>query len=159
MTNFVWCLLQRFCGRVYTAIWNILRRLGRGEPFARVMPLPFGLYLKRAYPQEALATEYVRQHTSIPVPRVLDVVPCYDRFYVLMTKVPGEELGMRAPRVSNLSPRQLQVLQDTLRDRFDQRSSRTSRPARGAWLRWRQHHKPSSKPSWSRGTLHIREGI
>ncbi|OSX61548.1 hypothetical protein POSPLADRAFT_1145115 [Postia placenta MAD-698-R-SB12] len=84
------------------------------------MPLPFGLYLKKTTRQEALATEYVRQHTTIPVPKVLDVVPFHDRFYVLMTKAPGEQLEKRAGHISSLSPRQLQVLQDTLRDWFDQ---------------------------------------
>ncbi|OSX61558.1 hypothetical protein POSPLADRAFT_1057331 [Postia placenta MAD-698-R-SB12] len=37
-----------------------------------------------------------------------------------MTKVPGEQLGKRAGHISNFSPRQFQVLQDTLRDWFDQ---------------------------------------
>ncbi|EED83443.1 predicted protein [Postia placenta Mad-698-R] len=84
------------------------------------MPLPFGLYLKQTTVQEALATEHVRLHTTIPVPRVLDIVPYYNRSLVLMTKVPGEELGKRAGHISDLSPRQLQVLQDTLRGWFDQ---------------------------------------
>ncbi|KAF9804266.1 hypothetical protein IEO21_09451 [Rhodonia placenta] len=84
------------------------------------MPLPFGLYLKRAYPQEVLATQYVREHTTIPVPRIIDVAPFCNRFYVLMTKVPGEQLGKRAGHISNFSPCQFQVLQDTLRDWFDQ---------------------------------------
>ncbi|EED83410.1 predicted protein [Postia placenta Mad-698-R] len=72
------------------------------------MPLPFGLYLKRADPQEA------------PVTQILDVVPFgSSKVYILMTRVPGEELSMRAGHVKNLSPRQLQVLEDTLRDWFE----------------------------------------
>ncbi|OSX61557.1 hypothetical protein POSPLADRAFT_1040111 [Postia placenta MAD-698-R-SB12] len=124
--NFVWSLLQhpslqRLRGRVYTTIWKLSRRLGRGEHAARVMPLPFGLYLKKAYPQEVLATQYVREHTTIPVPRILDVVPFWrDQVYILMTRVPGEELGKSAGHIRNLSPRQLQVLEDTLRDWFGQ---------------------------------------
>ncbi|EED85324.1 predicted protein [Postia placenta Mad-698-R] len=75
----------------------------------------------RAYPQEALATEYVRQHTSIPVPRVLDVVPFWcDEVYILMTKLPGEQLGLRAGDIKDLSPRRLQILEDALRGWFEQ---------------------------------------
>ncbi|OSX61560.1 hypothetical protein POSPLADRAFT_1040112 [Postia placenta MAD-698-R-SB12] len=115
-------VLHRLRERLYSAVWEFMRRRGHVDPvFSRVLQLPFGLYLKMTDLQEALATQYVHQHTTIPVPRVLDVVHRKgNKVYMLMTKIPGVELGMRAGSIDSLSPDQLQVLEDTLRDWFEQ---------------------------------------
>ncbi|KAJ7447285.1 hypothetical protein B0H11DRAFT_2290174 [Mycena galericulata] len=58
-------------GRVYR---TLLRFLADEIPFSNAYRLP-GCYVKICHsPDEALATEYVRIHTSIPAPKVLDVV-------------------------------------------------------------------------------------
>ncbi|OSX61564.1 hypothetical protein POSPLADRAFT_1144626 [Postia placenta MAD-698-R-SB12] len=117
-------VLQRLRERIYAAIWDFLRRRSQDHPIMRPrsVALPFGLYLKKADLQEALATQYVHQHTTIPVPRVLDVVPCASgsKVFMLMTRVPGEQMSRRAGDIKDISPRQLQVLEDTLRGWFEQ---------------------------------------
>ncbi|KAJ6583293.1 hypothetical protein B0H10DRAFT_2097444 [Mycena sp. CBHHK59/15] len=58
-------------GRVYR---TLLRFLAHHIPSSNAYRLP-GCYAKLCHsPDEALATEHVRIHTSIPVPKVLDVV-------------------------------------------------------------------------------------
>ncbi|KAJ7931018.1 hypothetical protein B0H13DRAFT_2651691 [Mycena leptocephala] len=59
-------------GRVYR---TFLRFLAHHIPSSNAYRLP-GCYVKLCHsPDEALATEYVHIHTSVPVPKVLDIVP------------------------------------------------------------------------------------
>lgn len=105
-----WTLLP---SQVRIGAYELLRRLGErlyGKPneFATVQRLPFGMYLKyhgeiNTYLNEFNAQQVVRQCTSIPVPRSLDVVSKPidedDEFssltgaYLLSTRVPGVPLS------------------------------------------------------------------
>ncbi|KAJ7052774.1 hypothetical protein C8F01DRAFT_1090419 [Mycena amicta] len=93
----LWLYLPaRWRGRVYR---TALRVLAEQIPFSKAYRLP-GCYLKLCpSADEALATEYVRTHTSIPVPQILDVVhlpeglaPPSMSWVVLMTVLPGTPL-------------------------------------------------------------------
>lgn len=59
--------------------------------------LPFNLYCKYRFVSESevLATAFVAEHSTIPVPRILDVVDGVtdDGLFVLMTQVPGVQVG------------------------------------------------------------------
>ncbi|KZT07918.1 kinase-like protein [Laetiporus sulphureus 93-53] len=116
-------LPKRFRGIVYAAMFRMNKRIIYGDWIenVRVARIPFGVYLKRGYLQEALATKYVATHTTIPVPIILDIAPAEEgKVWMLMTELPGKQLGQRIGNLRNLSPHQLQVVEDTLRDWFDQ---------------------------------------
>ncbi|PAV17814.1 kinase [Pyrrhoderma noxium] len=80
----------------------------------------------RARPEEALATEFVRRHTTIPVPKVLDVI--YDTFigeafhgksFIMITKeIPGRPLYGVSPkfRIHTATPEQKETFKNTLFD-------------------------------------------
>lgn len=58
----------------------------------RVQRLPFGLYAKyggRIKEEEVIATMFVAANTSIPVPRILDVLDDRGNLFVIMTRLPG----------------------------------------------------------------------
>ncbi|KAK6951382.1 hypothetical protein Daesc_007917 [Daldinia eschscholtzii] len=80
---------------------------GRADDYPIVQRLPFGLYLKcnsdvDSSRNEFSAIEIVRRHTSIPVPKALDIVveqadtteaSSWPRSYLLTTEVPGFPLS------------------------------------------------------------------
>ncbi|PPQ77914.1 hypothetical protein CVT26_005169 [Gymnopilus dilepis] len=77
--------LLRFVG---AKIWPNQRPIG-GHGKQR---LPFNLYCKygsRISLPEVLATSFVYENTTIPVPRILDVVYEGEDLFVLMTRLPG----------------------------------------------------------------------
>ncbi|KAI1810837.1 hypothetical protein GGS20DRAFT_589166 [Poronia punctata] len=105
---------------VRLAAYRLLQRMGRalyGSPdgYASVQRLPFGLYLKYNRELDSVRNEFnalrlVRQHTTIPVPKPLDVVtapttdsnvdeadPFLPSFclnsYLLTTRMPGVPLS------------------------------------------------------------------
>jgi len=105
----VWTLCP---GQVRIGAYELLRKLGQrlyGPPdhFVSVQRLPFGMYLKYhgdpdGYRNEFNALQMVRQFTSVPVPRPLDVVARPtdgdDPFslpggYLLISRVPGFPLS------------------------------------------------------------------
>lgn len=57
--------------------------------------MPFGLYIKectRAPQNEPNALKQVELHTSIPAPRVVDVVESHGETFLVMTRLPGQML-------------------------------------------------------------------
>ena len=91
------------------------------------MHLPFDLYAKEGEfvaVQEALATQYVAENTTIPVPRILDVIQLAsgEGNLLLMTGVKGREYGPTGVTLNDMpeSPSQRAVFTETLRGWFDQ---------------------------------------
>lgn len=65
-----------------------------------VWKLPFGLYLRRGFPDqapqyrvEAHTLHMVEKSTHIPAPRAIDILETRHRSYLLMTCVPGRPIG------------------------------------------------------------------
>ncbi|KAI0332799.1 hypothetical protein GY45DRAFT_1352463 [Cubamyces sp. BRFM 1775] len=104
----VWLM---FPNRLRIAAYDVLRDIGErlyGKPngYSTVQRLPFGLYLKyqgepAGFRNEFNALRIVGQHTSIPVPKPLDVVvkesksdgPFSSQAYLLITRLPGVPLS------------------------------------------------------------------
>ncbi|KAF4943255.1 hypothetical protein FGADI_13532 [Fusarium gaditjirri] len=82
------------------SMYKLLRKVGHHfygstSSFA-VSRLPFGLYLKSTNEgafNESNAISLVRKHTSVPVPRVLDLVADSRNTYLLTTRLRGEPLA------------------------------------------------------------------
>lgn len=90
-----------------------------------VKRLPFGLIMKTRSIRvvEALSTQYVGTHTSIPVPTILDVIqhPSFGGtgVCVLMTALPGRSMLQFAREgvdLRTVSAEQVSTLSDTLRE-------------------------------------------
>lgn len=79
------------------AVYRTLLYFGKPSCSSRVSQLPFGLYSKRRYGTtvaEALATQFVQENTSIPVPTILDIlIDSNTEVFLLMTSVAGRPLG------------------------------------------------------------------
>ncbi|KAF4953600.1 hypothetical protein FGADI_5936 [Fusarium gaditjirri] len=100
-------LLWRFFpSRIRIAAYELLRKLGNSfygkDGDVQVQRLPFGLYLKYNSNQDTLKNEFnalkiLEQKTTIPAPRVFDVVSPHtgedDLGYLLMSRVPGTALA------------------------------------------------------------------
>ncbi|KAJ8502293.1 hypothetical protein ONZ51_g98 [Trametes cubensis] len=104
----VWLM---FPSRLRMVAYDVLRNVGErlyGKPndYSTVQRLPFGLYLKyqgdpAGFRNEFNALQMVRRHTSIPVPKPLDVVvkksksdgPFSSQAYLLITRLPGVPLS------------------------------------------------------------------
>ncbi|KAJ7837058.1 hypothetical protein B0H14DRAFT_2513953 [Mycena olivaceomarginata] len=109
-------------GRVYR---TFLRFLAHHIPLSNAYRLP-GFYIKLCdSPDEALATEYVRIHTSIPVPKVLDVVQIpagsvhiCKTWLMISTVLPGTPLFYAGSghRLRGASEHQVQRVCECLRD-------------------------------------------
>jgi len=89
------------------------------------MRLPFNLYAKEGMSvevQEVLATQYVAENTTIPVPRILDVIQLADGEgnFVLMTGVKGREYGPTGVTLNDMPEGQRAVFTEILRGWFDQ---------------------------------------
>ncbi|KAF5694108.1 kinase-like domain-containing protein [Fusarium denticulatum] len=100
-------LWRLFPSKVRIAAYDLLRRLGRcfygKDGDAQVQSLPFGLYLKYNSNPDTLRNEYnalkvLEEKTSIPAPRVFDIVSQNndedDLSYLLMSRVPGTSLAI-----------------------------------------------------------------
>jgi aminoglycoside phosphotransferase (APT) family kinase protein len=86
------------------------------EQCGRAYSLPFGLYAKygtEVTRAEAMATEFVQANTTIPVPKILDVLEDNDHVMILMTRLPGEPFF---DHFDYLSPADVDIMKDTLRD-------------------------------------------
>ena len=74
---------------------------GHRVPFSTITTLPFGLLLKKTAHNpyaEAENTRFIARNTSIPVPRILDIVRCTtygseQGGLILMNRIDGEPLG------------------------------------------------------------------
>ncbi|OSX62482.1 hypothetical protein POSPLADRAFT_1142796 [Postia placenta MAD-698-R-SB12] len=78
---------------LYVARWY---DIWTGRPSGRVKDLPFGLVLKitndPSTAHEGHIINFIREHTSIPVPHVVAAIAWYDRRFVLMKRVHGDNL-------------------------------------------------------------------
>lgn len=90
----------KFPRRIRVGAYKILRMIGYRiygpNPLGPAQRLPFGLYLKDRRDIDLLQNEFnalkmVRQYTSVPVPRPIDLVfePGESDGYLLMSRVPG----------------------------------------------------------------------
>ncbi|KAJ7094549.1 hypothetical protein B0H15DRAFT_829994 [Mycena belliarum] len=83
-----------------------------------------GCYFKLCHSRdEALVTEYVRIHTSIPVPKILDVVQIpvgslhpYRNWLMISAVLPGVPLFLGGHRLRGASEQQVQRVSEYLRD-------------------------------------------
>ncbi|KAI1121435.1 hypothetical protein F5Y10DRAFT_272103 [Nemania abortiva] len=96
----LWLLVP---SRVRIAAYELLRRLGRAlygasKDWSSVQRLPFGLYLKFNGEPASLRNEFnslrlVRQYTTVPVPKPIDVaILSSSQAYLLTTRLPGVAL-------------------------------------------------------------------
>ncbi|CAL1715436.1 unnamed protein product [Somion occarium] len=77
----------KFLVMIGSRLWPSPPRIDTG-----VQRLPLGLYAKfngRVKAEEVIANMFVAANTSIPVPRVLDVIDDQGSLFVLMTRLPG----------------------------------------------------------------------
>ncbi|GJJ12735.1 hypothetical protein Clacol_006979 [Clathrus columnatus] len=87
-----------------------------------VQLFPFGVYAKLSDSQEEpLATEFVRLNTTIPVPKVLDVIPSYlygtqfDSVILLTKRIPGVPFSDSTKfEIETATPEQREIFQRTL---------------------------------------------
>ncbi|KAF9450789.1 hypothetical protein P691DRAFT_773626 [Macrolepiota fuliginosa MF-IS2] len=115
----LWSLWLKVPTRLREFIYRPLIRLYDKDSWA--IRMPFGVYAKLCYlPDEAYATEFVRTHTTIPVPQVLDVLPFpgHDRrrWLMLSTRLPGTPLFIQGVghRLANASDAQLARVKEVL---------------------------------------------
>ncbi|KAG7441673.1 uncharacterized protein BT62DRAFT_1079844 [Guyanagaster necrorhizus] len=102
------------------------------EVALRVIRLPFNLYAKDGYGVpvgEAIATQFVSENITIPVPHILDVVssgPKHPYFpnlksnLILSTGIPGTEFGLSSVKVDDMSEEQASVFVSSVRGWFAQ---------------------------------------
>ncbi|CVL01413.1 uncharacterized protein FPRN_11586 [Fusarium proliferatum] len=100
-------LWRLFPSKIRITAYDLLRKLGScfygKDGDAQVQRLPFGLYLKFNSNPDTLRNEYnalkiLEQKTSIPAPRVFDIV-CQnndedDLSFLLMSRIPGTSLAI-----------------------------------------------------------------
>lgn len=100
-------LWRLFPSKIRIAAYDLLRKLGscfyRKDGDAQVQRLPLGLYLKCNSNPDTVRNEYnalkiLEEKTSIPVPRVFDIVSQNNDedgvSYLLMSRVPGTSLAI-----------------------------------------------------------------
>ncbi|KAF8962552.1 hypothetical protein BDZ97DRAFT_1905193 [Flammula alnicola] len=115
--------------------------------------LPFGLYAKQTIGafEEGLATQYVSEHTSIPVPHVLDVIllpsyPLPNAGLILMTSVPGRTLGSSGVPIDEMSSQQVDIFVETPHGWFEQLRFRIQNIAEGPTSQDEFHAQPFCTP-------------
>ncbi|KAF7770212.1 hypothetical protein Agabi119p4_6186 [Agaricus bisporus var. burnettii] len=101
-----------FRRRLYSLLLTFARPSSNGPDLVK---LPLGLYAKTgpnpyAVVQEALTLQFIAEYTSIPVPHVLDL---FNDGLLILSRVPGTPLSRS---IDSLSPPQLTLVADTLRD-------------------------------------------
>ncbi|KAI1460436.1 hypothetical protein F4805DRAFT_417523 [Annulohypoxylon moriforme] len=119
----VWLLVP---AKARMACYRMLEKLGNRlygdlDDYATVQRLPFGLYLKYTGEADCARNEFnalrvVRQHTSIPVPKALDMIfreGDLDGAYMLMTRVPGFPISLCQ---NILSDRDMEQIANQLKD-------------------------------------------
>lgn len=112
LTNTCISIWVKFPERIRVATYKILRMIGHriygSNPVGPAQRLPFGLYLKDRREIDLLQNEFnalkmVRQYTTVPVPRPIDVVSGPGEFdgYFLMSRVPGVSFAICMERLSD----------------------------------------------------------
>ena len=86
--------------QIYSHMWRLGACLYGSSSSLKVQRLPFGMYLKEGSPEQhrGLVNEYgtleqLRRHTTVPVPRPLDLVSGSEATYLIMSRIPGRPAG------------------------------------------------------------------
>lgn len=119
--DFLWSAWLKVFPSTWRAhVYKLLIRFA-GNPDSWSFRLPIGLYAKLCWTSdEALSIEYVRMHTTIPVPRVLDLVPDTDNprrpWLMLTTCMEGTPLVLEegGNRLLHASDAQVALFTNTL---------------------------------------------
>lgn len=93
-------------------LWVKLEKIGAGRygQSSSAQRLPFGMYLKRTRTledtrltrlAEGHATQFVRSHTILPIPWVIDILDYRDEILLVISRLPGERLGEVLPSTSS----------------------------------------------------------
>lgn len=113
--------------KAYQALWRYSEEHGgRTSPISMVRRLvPFNLYGKKGdfvAASEALATQYVAENATTPVPRMLDVIalPSSEGKFLLMTAVKGKAYRPTGVSLDKMAENQRAAFTETLREWFDQ---------------------------------------
>ncbi|KAK0484300.1 hypothetical protein EDD18DRAFT_1361311 [Armillaria luteobubalina] len=137
ISSLLWSLWLKLPLSIRLSCYRLLWRIAEWhQPHRRValrvIRLPFNLYTKDGYgvsAAEAIATQFVSENTTIPVPHILDVllsgpkhpyIPDSKSIFILSTAIPGTMFGRSGVLAHNLSEEQASVFVDTLRGWFDQ---------------------------------------
>ncbi|KAI2689662.1 hypothetical protein DTO013E5_1233 [Penicillium roqueforti] len=97
----IWTTLPYFIRyRAYEKLHSVGLYLYGQSLSPRVQRLPFGLYLRKGRPQQAVQYRaeahtlgMVEKFTQIPAPRAIDILETPNASYLLMTQVPGRPIG------------------------------------------------------------------
>lgn len=123
--SLLWSLWLKMPSTLRGFAYRAIARWGHGTTSPFVKRLPFGLIMKTRSIRvvEALSTQYVGVHTSIPVPTILDVIhdPSLDGtgVCVLMTALSGRsmfELALNGVDIRTFSVEHISALSDKLRE-------------------------------------------
>ena len=86
--------------QIYSHMWRLGACLYGSSSSLKVQRLPFGMYLNEGSPEQhrGLVNEYgtlqqLRKHTTVPVPRPLDLVSGSEATYLIMSRIPGRPAG------------------------------------------------------------------
>ncbi|THH18807.1 hypothetical protein EW146_g2248 [Bondarzewia mesenterica] len=121
----LWSGWLHFPSSVRTLAYKVLRWIAlklRTRESVNVIRLPFNLYAKygrTVLRTEAFAMQYVAQHTTIPVPTILDLVEDNGGVFILMSRLPGQPLGITRDLNTMPSP-QVLLFEIAMRDWLDQ---------------------------------------
>ncbi|KAF5354554.1 hypothetical protein D9758_011201 [Tetrapyrgos nigripes] len=130
-TSLLWWLWLKFPPSLRACAYRqLLQRFQVGDKRGPVTRLRFGLYAKIApSSDEALAVQFVRAHTTIPVPEILDVVPYSpdpstdtSSWLILSKALPGSPLFQNGTpsRLIHATTEQIANLGEVLSDWIDQ---------------------------------------
>ncbi|PFH45959.1 hypothetical protein AMATHDRAFT_70842 [Amanita thiersii Skay4041] len=106
--------------RVYHILTRIgLRLYGPTLSPHRCFRLPFNLYAKTSKRgmTEPDAMRYVSEHTTMPIPRVIDAIPVEDGAVFVMTRISGEPM---TGRITGFTEEERSFLASDLKQGFDQ---------------------------------------
>ena len=127
LKSWLWRLWLSFPNVIRARVYHILLYFFGRNFGPSTYRIPLGIYAKVLIsPEEALATEFVRHHTTIPVPKVLDVLPyplsgraILGRSTIMITKeIPGKILFSNTStfRLSTATEEQKETFKNILFD-------------------------------------------
>jgi len=129
MSSILWSLWLCAPEHIYYIVYShFIGLFGKQLYSAHVTRLPVGLYIKfgdtsESLLKEAVTTQYVHRSTTIPVPAILDFIKPSNqncRPLLLMSEVPGHQLGSMPLSLNNISQPQLMKFHDMLGDWLNQ---------------------------------------
>ncbi|KAI0369520.1 kinase-like protein [Pilatotrama ljubarskyi] len=116
-SHLLWMLWRCTPSSIRLAVYHYAARHGDASHGFRIRMLPYGLVLKTVSGSphiEADNIRFVAENTSVPVPRILDVLddpPELDGGFILMTRVEGVSLGQWISDHAIRAPGHLELLQ------------------------------------------------